>query len=147
MRLLNTYHDSVRQEGRPDPFASESYNAYAANHNSTDRRNKQNAIVHLQEQIDAELLAVTPGALTPGVALVGLGLGGGQAVLHPHRVAPSTTRTTATMTDEAMVNNFTNAVNALWTQTSWNAKTNKQRGEAIDSRRWPVFTPPAAFPT
>lgn len=87
-------------------------------------RNHKNAVAHLKEQIDATMLA------TNGIGQV-LAQASRTPVLHAHRVAPSSTATAKTMTDNDMVSAFTDRVRTLWTATNWDGKTKKQRGEAL----------------
>jgi hypothetical protein len=83
-------------------------------------RNHRNAVEHLGDQIDEEMMR-------GGQMLANTG----RTALRRHRVAPSATATGNTMTDDAMVSAFADRIRALWNAPSWNSMTNRQCGEAI----------------
>jgi hypothetical protein len=84
-------------------------------------RNKKNAVEHLREQINAEL-----GPGVQNVALSGID----QVVLQPIAPKFSATATASTMTDDAQVTVFANAVKAMW-NANWDTLSKKQRGEGL----------------
>ena len=94
----------------------------------TSIRNHKDAVTHLRDEIDAELLKIAPSVVFAPLRVVAVDKG---AILKTGRTFKSPTTTTNTMTDDAQVTSFTDAVKLLWTQASWNGKTKRQRGEAL----------------
>jgi hypothetical protein len=91
-------------------------------------RNQKNVVQHLSDQIDAELLKFAPSIAFQPLRVQAVNK---DAVLSSGRNFKSATTTTQTMTDDALVTNFTNKIKTLWTAPVWNSKTKKQRGEAV----------------
>lgn len=120
--LYNYGHDKSKENLRKLKTAFEAWTSSKTKGGIDSIRNKKNAVAHLRDQIDDAILAGGLGRVPVDLSAV---------VLRPHRVAPSTTATRTTMTDDGQVTAFTNAVKLLWTAPSWNGKTKQERGAAM----------------